>query len=304
MTKQVTMMNKGIDSLFVRIGRTQYRDDVGVDLVKDAAHIVFQGKTRSGKSQATYNFLAQVAQSPAVRVVGSDPTTVLLSPFADRLPEEKRLVLGPDDQKRTVEMLEFVKRESDRRITKMRELDIDKYEVFSPSFPIILLVLEEFPGIVEASRDEDAAEARKPAERVAPRLQALVRQIAAQGAKAGIRILLLAQRAEADIVGGAARSNFAVKMTLRLDEPESVRMLHPSVTPDEMDAVGNFQPGQALFERPGEVREIIRNDFVGDYRTYSSVVRSADLAYLADLGTDKRQRLTIAEEFPEIGDPG
>ncbi|WP_205755761.1 hypothetical protein, partial [Bacillus amyloliquefaciens] len=86
---------------------------------------------------------------------------------------------------------------------------------------LILLVLEEFPGIIEGAQDFDATNGLKPADRYAPRITSLVRQIAAQSAKAGIRMLLLAQRAEASIVGGNARSNFAVKMTLRVDEPES-----------------------------------------------------------------------------------
>lgn len=293
-----------VRSIPIVVGRTQHGREVVIDLVADAAHIIYQGKTRSGKSQATYNFLAQCASNPCVRVVGSDPTSVLLAPFARRDHGERRIHLGTDDQGGTVEVLRWVKAESDRRIEAMWDRRIDKYAAFSPAFPLIVCVLEEFPGIVEAAQDEDAAEGRKPAERIAPRVQSLVRQIAAQSAKAGIRLLILAQRAEASIVGGNARSNFAVKMSLRLDEPESLRMLHPTATPEDCAQVENFPPGVGYFEQPGRRREIIRTDLVGDYSVYAQAVLTADRGYLGDLNTDRAQREFIAEEFPEVGDPG
>lgn len=294
----------GVRSIPITVGRTQHGRDVVIDLVGDAAHIIYQGKTRSGKSQATYNFLAQCAAHPCVRVVGSDPTTVLLAPFSKREHGEKYIHLGTDDQEKTVDVLRWVKAESDRRIERMWDRRIDKYDTFTPALPLIVVVLEEFPGIVEAAQDEDAMLGRKPADRVAPRVQGLVRQIAAQSAKAGIRLLLLAQRAEASIVGGNARANFAVKMSLRLDEPESLRMLHPTATPEDCAQAENFPPGVGYFEQPGRRREIIRTDLVGEYAVYANAVMTVDRGYLGDLNTDRAQREYIATEFPEVGDPG
>lgn len=300
----MSVYTDSVRSIPIGVGRTQHGREVVIDLVADAAHVIYQGKTRSGKSQATYNFLAQCAANPCVRVVGSDPTSVLLAPFVHREHGEKRIHLGTDNQSGTVEVLRWVKAESDRRIEAMWDRRIDKYEQFSPAFPMIVCVLEEFPGIIEAAQDEDAAEARKPVDRIGPRVQSLVRQIAAQSAKAGIRLLLLAQRAEANIVGGAARSNFAVKMSLRLDEPESLRMLHPTASPEDCAAVENFPPGVGYFEQPGQRREIIRTDLVGEYALYAQAVLTADRGYLGDLNLDRAQREFIADEFPEIGDPG
>nr|WP_192960120.1 hypothetical protein [Rhodococcus erythropolis] len=255
-----------------------------------------QGKTRSGKSQATYNVLAQAAANAAVRVVGSDPTHVLLEPFKHRGVSEPYVVSGLNAQA-TVDMLGWVKRESDRRIDQMWPLRTDKFSEFGASFPLILVVLEEFPGILEGAADEDAALGRKPAERLAPRISAYVRQIAAQSAKAGIRLLLLSQRAEASIIGGNARSNFGVKMTLRVDEPESVRMLHPSASPEDCALVETFKPGTCLFEKPGEGRQIMRCDFVGEYGRYARAIESSDLRFLATLQQDQAQREFFAEEF-------
>lgn len=289
------------DSIPIVLGVDEHTNPVWIDLAKDASHMVIQGKTRSGKSQCTYNLLAQVARNPSVRVVGSDPTNVLLAPFLHRV-NEPHIVLGLNDSPKTVEVLRWVKEESDRRIDLMWDRRIDKFSHFSPTFPLILLVLEEYPGIIEAATDADAADGLSKADKCSPRIQALVRQIAAQSAKAGIRILLLAQRADANILGGPTRSNFATKLTLRVDEPEAIRMLHPSVTPEECSNVEMFVPGMGYFEGPGQKRRIIRCSYVGDYSGYAREVESSDPRFLALSETDREQQLRIIEEFPEDED--
>lgn len=266
-------MTDRIDSFPVVLGRDQFSDEIRIDLVRDASHVAVQGKTRSGKSVLTELCLAQCAVSPAVRVVGSDPSNTLLRPFASAFPHDSKIVVGPDDQERTLKMLQWVKSESDRRISKMAALDIDKFELFSRRFPLIVVVLEEYPGIVDGAGDEDAKAGRKPAERVAPRIQALYRQILAQSAKAGIRVITLAQRAEAAILGGSARSNIGTRITLRVDEPESIRMLHPNVTPEECNQIARFVAGMAFIDRPGMRRALMRADLVRDFPQYSAAVR-------------------------------
>lgn len=292
------------DTIPIAIGWNELAQPVLVDIAKDAAHWLIQGKTRSGKSQCTYNLLAQAGSNPAVRVVGVDPTSVLLAPFVHRRPAEPNIELGLNDFDKVLRVLQFVKAESDRRIECFWDRRIDKISLFSPALPLILLVLEEFPGIIEGAQDFDATNGLKPADRYALRITSLVRQIAAQSAKAGIRMLLLAQRAEASIVGGNARSNFAVKMTLRVDEPESVKMLHPNATPEECALVEGFVPGQGFFDQPGLRRQMIRTVRVGEYSTYASYVENADLAYEAALNIDRAQRMTIASEYPHLGDIG
>lgn len=293
-----------VDSIPIAIGWNDLGRPVGIDLARDAAHILIQGKTRSGKSQCTYNLLAQAGATAAVRVVGIDPTSVLLAPFAHRTPAESNVELGLQDFDKVLSVLQWVKDESDRRISLFWERRIDKVSSFSARLPLILLVLEEFPGIIEGAQDYDATSGAKAADRIAPRITSLVRQIAAQSAKAGVRMLLLAQRAEASIVGGNARSNFAVKMTLRVDEPESVRMLHPNATPEECAQVEGFMPGQGFFDQPGLRRQMIRTVRVGDYATYARFVEGSDLSFDTALRLDQDQRLTLAAEHPDGLDPG
>ena len=49
---------------------------------------------------------------------------------------------------------------------------------------------------------------------------------------------------------------------------------------------------------------MIRTVRVGEYSTYASYVENADLAYEAALNIDRAQRMTIASEYPHLGDIG
>lgn len=257
----------------IRLGLTATGEPVEVDLMTSAAHLVMQGQTRSGKSVATYNLLAQAAHMPHVRIVGCDPTTVLLAPVAER--GEEHVALGLEDMAQHLDVLRWVKSESDRRIATFLAREVDKLDTATADEPLILLVLEEYPGILEAAADQDAAEGRKAGDRLEPAISRLVRSICAQSAKAGVRVLLLAQRAEASILSGATRSNFGVRMTLRVDNADSVRLLHPTATPEECEEAEQFAPGVAFFEGPGHHRSLIRNAYVPSYRDYLAHVRAS-----------------------------
>ena len=87
------------------------------------------------------------------------------------------------------------------------------------------MVLEEYPGELKQLRDFDAAQDRKRGERLEPTARAAVGRLVAEGAKAGVRVLLLAQRADAEFIDGASRSNFAARVSFRVDNADAVRML-------------------------------------------------------------------------------
>lgn len=289
-----------LDSFPIEVGRSQYGDQVVIDFIAEASHIAIQGKTRSGKSQVSYNLLASAATCPAIRVVGVDPTSVLLRPFVEN--GEKRIHLGTSRFDGAVDVLRWVKEVSDERIERMWEARVDKYSAVSAVDPLILVVLEELPGIIEGAADEDSALGRRTTEKAAAQFQALFRQLAAQSAKAGIRLLALSQRAEATVFTGSARSNFATKFSLRLDEPESLRMLHPNMTGDEIAQVEAFPPGQGYFESPSFRRDIIRSLFVGEYARYAdAVLRSRHQASLPECGEQGQE---IRAQLNPLSDSG
>jgi DNA segregation ATPase FtsK/SpoIIIE-like protein len=133
---------------------------------------------------------------------------------------------------------------------------------------MLMVVLEEYPGILEAAQRADDLSGARGGDRLAPRIAADVASLVAQGAKVGVRVLLLIQRAEASIMSGAVRANAGTRMTLKVDNTDSVRMLHPSATSDEAEPVGRFAPGVALFEGPGIDRCVMRNLYVPTYGHY------------------------------------
>lgn len=264
-------MIERMTALPIPLGVDQLHRPVVVDMVGSAGHWIIQGQIRSGKSFTTYNVLATLAGNPCVRVVGVDPSALILAPWAET---EPLVSLGQtvDQAERIIEILEWVNDEGNARTAGLFARRIDKLTEFTPDEPLLLLVLEEFAGMLEFLKRVDALEGRKPAERYEARAASLVAAIIAQHAKAGIRLVLLTQRAEAAIVGGTARSNMAVRMTLRHDNADAIRMLHENVTPDELDQVSRFAPGIAFFESPVHPRELMRNHSNSGFAAYTEHV--------------------------------
>lgn len=283
----------------VSIGHSVDRGPISVDLIAEA-HCLITGQTRSGKSVFTYSLLSQLALMPHVRVVGIDFSGILLRPFAQRIPDPQ-VLNGGDDVERAVAMMAWLKAEMDRRNRLLSQTAMDKWADFSPGFPLIVCVLEEYPGTVARIKAGDAG--RKAADRLLPRWQALVSSLMAESAKAGIRLVMIAQRPDAEIVGGAARENMPVRIAFKQSSGEAYRMQYPDIDPQEVERAKSQPPGVGLFESPRVSRRIFKGPYI-DYAAYVQHVRTCDLNYLRNLAADGQFRLTVAREFPEIGDPG
>ncbi len=78
-----------MNSLWVMLGRTEIGTDLWVDLA-EPYHWAIQGQTRSGKSKFVALILAKVAPSVdrgVTVVAGTDPSALLLAPFARTSPK-------------------------------------------------------------------------------------------------------------------------------------------------------------------------------------------------------------------------
>lgn len=286
----------GVRSAYVRMGRSAVGDIVGFDLMRDPYHLVIQGQTRSGKSVATYSLLSQVAAHPEVRVAGIDPTGLLLSPFARN--GEPWVVLGSSDEQveRYARLIASLVEEMGRRLEVLHSMETaDKLEVFSRDLPLLAVVLEEYPGIVQACTAYDST--RKPAERVGPAVTGGIARLVAEGAKVGIRVMLLAQRADASILGGAMRSNFPLRMSLRVDNNDAVRMLHPQAPEDLVDESRRFEQGEAIWQEPGAREPMkIRGD-LADYPRFATFVHRHYMPWL-----DAPENLSFATNADVMGE--
>lgn len=230
----------------------------------DLPHTICQGVTRSGKSVWTYGLLAQLAHRPAVQLAGCDPTGLLWRPFAGTRHADW-LASGLASLDAHEKVLRGVVDEMDARIRTL-PLDRDTIEI-SPDRPLIVVVLEELPGLLRVldavkTRDDDPGK----------RFRALMARLLAEGAKAGIRVVILAQRAEAAVVGAFERAMCSLRISFRTDNRASVELLHPGADPARADAHTTALPGIALMSRPGHELTRFRGPYLGGYAEYVAAI--------------------------------
>lgn len=246
------------------VGRLDTGGDAHVDL-RDASHLAIQGMTRSGKSAFCYTLLSPLAQDPAVIVGGIDPNRVLLAPWQAVERSAGWLSLGSDPAA-AADLLGRYVEEMDRRMDVLDTLGIEALREFTPGQPLLVCVLEEFPAMIRAAEGHDAG--AKTADRVGPLIRQRVARLVMEGAKAGIRVVLIAQRMDASIVDGAVRGQFGTRVTFAVDNSDAVTMLHPNTDPLVVDQVRHFPPGRCIFWRH-RVQSIAQADLT-EYSEYRS----------------------------------
>lgn len=268
----------------VELGRDEYGHTVTIDPTA-TAHIGLQGATRSGKSSTCYTLLAALAHRPDVAVVGIDPSGLLLGAF-ETGPNAGFIATGTraDDLDRAADALARLVDVMDARITGLRASGVDKLTRFSAASPAIWCVLEEYPALLSAARALDSERGAKPGGRLAPRIERAVGRLVKEGAKAGVCVLVLAQRMSADALATDDRSHLAVRITLRVDNGDAVAMLHDGITRAGIDAVRQFNPGVGLVESPGDPLRRVRFHRT-DYATYRARVQAGQARHSARLDT-------------------
>lgn len=266
-----------------RIGRFQSGGDAVIDLA-DAYHIGLQGQTRSGKSALTYAILSQVVGSPSVELWGIDPNAVLLAPIAEFGSDEDRarLVLGSRDLDAAVDLLERLVSQMEDRLQELLASGVDKFSVFDKEHPVKVLVLEEYAALMSALAAGDGD--LKPAERRKSKVEGMVARLTQEGAKAGIRVMLLTQRADAKTVGSNIRDQLVIRMTMRVGNVEGIKMFHEDLPEEQVEQVRDFPQGTMIFESP-KGREIAKADYLAAdadssdpdalYKEYRARIRSA-----------------------------
>ncbi|MGL5863888.1 MAG: hypothetical protein ACRCY9_21820, partial [Phycicoccus sp.] len=150
---------------------------------------------------------------------------------------------------------------------------LDALTTFTAARPVLLVVLEEYPGTLAAARAWDEAHGRSPGDRMAPRIERAVGRLVKEGAKVGVRLLVLAQRMSANAIDTDDRSNFGTRITLRVDNADAVRMLHDGIDAAGVGEVRQFPPGLGLIETPGQPLRRWRADHT-TYRQYRDRVRA------------------------------
>lgn len=231
--------------------------------VRDRPHTVVQGQTGSGKSVWTYCQLAGVAGDRRVLVAGLDPTGLLFRPFTGSRHAPWQVSGLADGLAEHVALLERLCAVMDQRIADL-PADRDSCEC-TPARPAFLVVLEELAAVYRTA-DLESRDTGK-------RVRALVGRLLAEGRKAGIRLLLIVQRADAALIDGMARAQCGLRVSFSVDSPEAVRMLHPAAA-DPSDVLGAL-PGVGVLTAPGQPLLRFRAPWLPTYGEYVARVRAA-----------------------------
>lgn len=251
------------------LGRDPDGKDVRADLA-DAYHWLITGRTRSGKSVAVYTILGQLAGRDDVIVAGVDPSGIVFNALGQQLGGNSWRVQTLREASRCLTVLTDLVEMMDARIDDLLALGLDKFDDFSFSRPLVLVVFEEYPGMLEALKGHDQASGAKPGERIAGRCQSAIQRLALEGAKVGFRLVVCSQRGDASILTGILRSQLAVKLTFAQD-PDGVAMVHPNLDQSQAWQVAGFEPGQGLVEAPTRPLTM----FKGDFLSYTGLRRIA-----------------------------
>lgn len=260
------------ENLSVPLGWSETGEGVVIDFLSPW-HLAIQGQSRSGKSVSAYKLLGSLSECENVVVAGCDPTGVLLSPFNNYPFSDWRACGGGSD---FVGVIDRLVQEMDRRISRLvsdmeRGVYVDKLSEFSPELPLLVVVLEEYPGLLSLLDSEDKVAGRKASDAHGVRVRAGVRRLIQEGAKVGVRVVMIAQRFDASIVGGAERSNLGTRISHKVDNLDAVKMLHPNADSTLMERFSAFKPGYGYIEQAGQEPQFFRSYGV-NYEKYARTV--------------------------------
>lgn len=248
--------------MLVRLGRTRTGRDVSLDPFSSRM-MSLTGATRTGKSMMLYVLLSQLVGHP-IKVCGVDPSGIVFNAIGEQLGGSDWRVMTLRDVVEVQRVMAELVAEMDDRITQLLKLKLDKFDEtdFSDAFPLLVVVMEEYPGTLASLAAIDQANGSKPADRIEPKVRAAVQRLALEGAKVGVRLWVVAQRADASLLTGVLRSQLTQRISFRQDA-DGLRMLHEGITPEEIQTAQSFKPGQGFVELIGEMPlTMFRADFL------------------------------------------
>lgn len=252
------------------IGLSEAGDPVRLDLA-GGAHIIGQGSSGSGKSMGLYGLLAQLRDTVDVRVTGSDPTALVLGPWSrlqapDEVPQP---ALGTAEPAAHVTLLGELVEVMDARIGSL-PAGRDSVDLTDPATPLLLVILEEYPALLRLLDVHD--------KKLGASARALVARVAAEGRKAGLRLLMLVQRADVALVDGYTRAQTSTRISWRVDSVEALRMLHADATTDTVIDHATSLPGVGLITAPGVPLQRFRSPLLPYADYVETITRRGDEA--------------------------
>lgn len=231
-----------------QVGIDEYGAPVGIRLDK-MAHGLIAGATRSGKSVCTYSLITHVLRmGPAARLLVADPNDTTLAPFIDHV-SASTTATHPDE---VTAMLEWAREEMDRRKPLMREMRTDAITEFSAHLPLIIIIIDEAANYLRHS-DKNAVAA----------LRSELLAVVSQGAKYGIRLILITQRPDSTILDTATRAQLSFRLSFRLEDKETATMIFPDF--EDPTTLLSCQVGVGWLREVASEPRRIRSVFIEDH---------------------------------------
>ncbi|WP_168218472.1 FtsK/SpoIIIE domain-containing protein [Nocardioides eburneiflavus] len=214
-----------------------------------SAHALIAGATRSGKSVCTYSLLTHVLRmGDRARLLVADPNDTTIAPFEDKVAWSTSDT-HPDA---VTGMLEWVRGEMDRRKPILRDMRADKISEFTAELPMIVVVI-----------DEAANYLRHNDKRAAAAMMGELLAVVSQGAKYGVRLVLITQRPDSTILPTSTRAQLSFRISFRVEDGETAKMVFPDL-PDPM-ALLTCAPGVGYVREVGGEAKRFRSVYLADH---------------------------------------
>lgn len=204
-------------------------------------HTLIAGISRTGKTKGSQAILIQTAKCWDVQVVGIDPAFSLLRPWATSTNRPQDFVLGtsPDALEKALALVNALVSKMEERLMSLgRSEKIDEFDIRTP---VLLVVLEEYAGLQEALASWDKKKAAV--------FTAAVGRLLREGAKVGIRVFTIIQRAEAATLKD--RSQYGRRISYAQDNTDSVKMLFDQAEPETVARIISLKPGRGVLKEIG-----------------------------------------------------
>lgn len=224
------------------------------------AHLLIAGATRSGKSVLTYSMLTHLLRmGDSVRVLAADPNDTTIAPFESKL----SWATSEEHPEEPTEMLRWV-REHVMKARKpiLRAMRRDKLDVFTAENPMYVIVIDEAANYMKHA-DSSAAGA------FITELMAVV----AQGAKFGVRLVLITQRPDSTILPPSVRSQLSARISFRLEDKQTPAMAFPDI--DDPGQLLRFPKGVGLYKEVAGQPRKFRAEFLEDHWAAADLIAHA-----------------------------
>lgn len=225
-------------------------DGMDVDLdISGSAHMLIAGATRSGKSIAAYGLLAHVLRmGDCARLLIADPNDTTVAPFESKVAWSTTSTHPAE----VIKMLQWVRREMDRRKPILRAMRRDKLDASTPDLPLIVIVIDEAANYLRHSDKKAVAD-------LTDELMAVV----SQGAKYGVRCILITQRPSSDVLNTTVRAQLSARLCFRVEDRETAMMAFPDLA--DPDVLLTCAPGVGFVKEVGGTARRFRSVYLEDH---------------------------------------